>query len=674
MYHNNWKIPYEAAFAPPELLKEGYSPLLAAILCARGIKNSKEALLYLSRDKSLLCDPFLLEDMDKAVSRIERAVAEGESVAVYGDYDVDGISSSCLIAQYLKSRGLSCLVYIPDRIDEGYGINSDALLSIQQSGVSLIITVDCGITAVSEVLYAQSLGMDIIITDHHQCPPILPQALAVINPKRSDSGYPYENLAGVGVAFKLVCALENDPDSVLEQYADLVAVGTVADVMPLTGENRVLVYYGLEKLNRNPRPGFSALLEQAGAGEKTITAGTLGFTLAPRINAAGRLCQTETSVNLLLSENRDDADRFAQQLCQLNHQRQTLEAQVCTSAEEILKDTCPTSPIVLAGEGWHPGIVGIAASRLAEEYRLPAVVICLEGDMGKGSCRSYGDFNLFAAFTACGEHLESFGGHAFAAGINICRDKIDDFREALGQYYQAHPPACQPALEAELKITDLSLLSLDRVDSLSLLEPCGSGNPSPMLCITGAVLESVSSIGKGKHLRLKLSKNGIFMDGVFFSHTPEDISVSPGDIIDVCFVPQINEFRSSRSVQLLVSDLRSGGCREKCQLLLSGTRLPNDELEPFRPSREQLSFAWRSISQRCSKGSLQLCLSETGDFGFSQPLSLCLGLQIFEELGLMNLSYSDNIVSIVIVSDAKKNPLVNSSLFRSLWHMDAPVL
>ncbi len=669
MHCENWKTPAEAALVPANLLNAGYSPLLAAVLHARGIDSPRQAADYLSRDRSLLCDPFLLADMDKAVERIERAVAEKEKIAIYGDYDVDGISASCLLFQYLKSRGVSCSIYIPDRIDEGYGINAEALLSIKQSGVSLIITVDCGITAGAEVLYAHQLGMDTIITDHHQCPPELPEACAVIDPQRRDCTYPYKFLAGVGVAFKLVCALEGNAELPLERYCQLVAAGTVADVMPLTGENRYLVYAGLEMLKKAPLPGFAALLEQAGAGEKPITTVTLGFTVAPRINAAGRLCQTETAVSLLNAESRQEAEEYASQLCRLNLQRQTMEAKVCAAAEAILKDSRPCAPIVLAGEDWHPGIVGIAASKIAEQYRLPAVVICLEGDKGKGSCRSYGDFNLFEAFTACQEHLELFGGHAFAAGISIKRDKIDDFRSALTQYYQQHPPVCPPSTEAELKITDLSLLDMDSVSSLSLLEPCGSCNPNPVFYLPGALLENITPIGKGKHLRLKISKNGVKLDGVMFSRTAQELGVDCGQQADICFVPQINEFHSSCSVQLIINDLRPAGGEDKCLSLLVGERPPLDELQLFRPDREQLGKLWRCLDKLCGENPHQPVFLSLQDAAPSSPLELCLGLEIFQELNLIKVSYEDILIKIDILS-SEKNPLVNSPLYRSLWNMD----
>lgn len=667
MNHMDWKIPLRAETESYELEDAGYTPLLSEVLRARDIKTPEEAKKYLAREPSLLCDPMLLEDMDKAVARIRLAMQKREKLAVYGDYDVDGISSSCLLCDYLCSRGLDCRVYIPDRLGEGYGVNLEAIRALCEQGVSLVITVDCGITAFEETRAAKELGLEVIITDHHECPKELPDAIAVINPKRYNSPYPFDALAGVGVAFKLACALEGTYETVLSKYADLVAVGTIADVMPLVGENRALVHAGLEKLKRSPRAGFAALLEEAGATQKPITTTTVGFVLAPRINAAGRLSQTETSVKLLLSKTQEEAQTYAKQLCELNRRRQELETEVWDAATSVLSKNLPDSPIVLESDRWHPGVVGIAASRLSETFRLPTVMICFDGDMGKGSCRSYGDFNIFDALASCSEYLESFGGHAFAAGLNIKSNMVEDFRHALSEYYRQHPPKERTDFEPELLIEGLELLSIEGVLSLNLLEPCGCCNPRPLMCVCDVLLESLTPIGNGKHLRLKVSKNGVYMDCVFFAHSLDEVDIKSGELIDLCFAPQINDFRSTRSVQLLVSDVRSSKSESSCRQILEGNAC-TDEIRAYRPKRDDLSYVWRIIKRM--NGHLEQSLGELSrmkEFSEIAPVKLCLCLKIFDELKLLSLDTHNDRVSAYICDGAKKTALEKSPLFRLLW-------
>ncbi|MBP8639361.1 MAG: single-stranded-DNA-specific exonuclease RecJ [Oscillospiraceae bacterium] len=663
-----WKIPCVAGDQSNALEKLGFTPLLAAVLRARGADTPEKVSKYLSKDESSLCDPMLLTDMDKAVARIELAIDKHEKLAVYGDYDVDGITSACLLLDYFQSRGLDCEVYIPDRLDEGYGVNNKAVAALHENGVDLIITVDCGITAAEEVEYAKSLGMDMIITDHHECPQALPEASAVIDPKRQDSKYPFGELAGVGVAFKLICALEKDYIAPLERYADVVAVGTIADVMPLVGENRYLVYKGLEKLKNAPLPGFAALLEESGAAKKPITAATVGFSLAPRINAAGRLCQTETSIKLLLSKKSEDALIWAKELCALNRRRQELELEVWEEAMATLSGEEQKSPIVLESSSWHPGVVGIAASRLSEEYRLPTIMICLEEESGKGSCRSFGDFNIFEALSACSEHLESFGGHAFAAGLNIKPGNVDSFRKALAEFYRLNPPEEHPAIEPEIFINNPSVLSLEGVSSLNELEPCGSGNEHPLMCIYNAVLENVTPIGNGKHLKMRITHKGTFFDCVFFSRTAESLGVFEGDRVDVCFTPQINDFNSRKSVQLLITDVRRSETLEKCRDIIEKNQYCIEEVRNFRPERDDVATFWRKIKSLGGRLELSFDMfSEDFNLGFFEPIKLCLCIRILSELKLIDTKIGNGQIACAANETAEKTELWQSPLFRLLW-------
>ena len=557
MKYSNWKVPSGPPKVPDALLLAGCTPLLAAILELRGMGSLDEAEKFLLGGSETLHDPLLLEDILPAIRRITKAIATGEHVAVYGDYDVDGITSACLMSDYLRYRGLEAELYIPDRLDEGYGLNTAAIDKLHEQGVSLIITVDCGVTSIEETDHANALGIDMIITDHHECREELPDAIAVVDPKRANCPYPGTGLAGVGVAFKLVCALEGDTEKMLERYGDLLAVGTVADVMPVTGENRYMIRAGLEKLSgKNCSSGLSALMRETGSADKRLTASTISYALAPRINAAGRLGDTRTAVELLQTHDRRRSELLAQELCEINRERQELEFSIWQDALAMLDGQKPTTPLVLAAEGWHPGVIGIVASKLTDAFALPSVMICLDGDKGKGSCRSVGDFNLYEALTACKDCLEGFGGHAMAAGLTIKADRVDEFRRKLGEYYLAHPSDYVPALEAELKITDAGLLTMDCVESLDSLEPCGSGNPRPLLYMEDARLDMLSAIGGGKHSRLRLNHLGAEYDAVFFSRTLNDMGVEQGDRVDLIFSPQINEFRGRRNVQLVLNDVR----------------------------------------------------------------------------------------------------------------------
>lgn len=667
MIKDTWKIPNYTEECCDALVSADYTPLLAAVLRARGIDTAEGAAQFLSHGEDMLCDPLLLCDMDRAVARIERAVRDCERVAVYGDYDVDGITSTCLMTEYFRRNGIACLSYIPDRLDEGYGINAGAIESLREKCVTLVVTVDCGITAAEEVAFARSLGIDVVITDHHECPQTLPDAAAVVDPKRPGSRYPNEELAGVGVAFKLVCALENDPRGSLARYADLVAVGTIADVMPLTGENRCLVYEGLEKLKNAPRPGFEALLEESGAAKKPLNAATVGFTLAPRINAAGRLCKTGVSLRLLATADPEEARLLARELCDLNHRRQELELQVLEDALACLGSAKQDLPIVLESENWHPGVVGIAASRLTEEYHVPAIMICIEGGSGKGSCRSYGDFNLFEALSACADCLESFGGHAFAAGLSIRPERVDEFRARLADYYRAHLPESAPSVTPELLIGNPSVLTLEGVASLDELEPCGNGCEKPLMCMLNAILESVTPIGGGRHLRMSVEKNGARFDCVFFSHTLADLCVRPGMPVDLCFVPQVNDFRGHRSVQFLICAVRPSETLDTCRCILEMEEFSVEELRIFRPGRDELARAWRRIKQFGGRIEFRYEELSGGRRDFMDPVKFCLCIEILKELKLVDLKARDGCICCAAADDGRKTELTNSRLFTRLW-------
>ena len=635
MKTQGWKIPYSRPEYPAELKQAGCGPLLSAVLALRGIRTVAEARELLDGGLTCLHDPMQMQGMARAVLRIRRAIERKEAVAVYGDYDVDGITATCLVTDYLRGKGLRCVGYIPDRNEEGYGLNCAALDSLRADGVTLLITVDCGITAVEEARHTKEIGMDMIVTDHHECKPgELPDAVAVIDCKQDGNTYPNPDLAGVGVAMKLVCAVEENDEAMLERYADLVAVGTVADVMPLVGENRFLVRRGLENLARDPRPGFAAMLREAGVDPARITASSIGFSLAPRLNAAGRLGQATKAADLLMATDPEEAGALAAELCELNRQRQSIETEIWKDALSKLEGKTPTGPIVLASDRWHQGVIGIAASRLAEQFSLPAIMVCLNGDHGKGSCRSYGGFNLFEALSACSQHLLGFGGHALAAGMTIRSDKLQDFRAALNAYYRANKPQAQPDVACDLLIRDSAMLTLENVRELNRLEPYGNANPKPVFCLNGALLTTADQVGGGRHLKIQVELGGSRIDGIFFSHSAQSLGIVPGDRVDVAFTPQINEFRGHSSVQLVISALRRHDGQELCRRILDRDESAAYAAAPFRPCRADFVRIWRGAAGRLS-------LPETAEKILAQcpedmePERYCLCLITLLEAGLL---------------------------------------
>ncbi len=667
MNYSKWKIT-DRGDNSAALCQAGYTPLLAEMLCVRGISTPEEAQQFLSGGAETLCEPLGLKDMDKAVARIKAAFEKGESIAVYGDYDVDGITSTCLLTDWLIGRGVKCYPYIPDRIEEGYGLNCAAIKALRDKGVSLVITVDCGITASEEVEYAKGIGVDLIITDHHECrEQTLPKAAAVIDPKQDACTYPNKDLAGVGVALKLVCAVEGDSEAVIKKYADFAAIGTVADVVPLTGENRYIVREGLKYIDETVRPGIAALLREAGMENKKVSSSTIGFTLAPRLNAAGRLGCVSVAGKLLLTRDEAEANLLATELCELNRRRQALETDIWEDASRMMSGQNPETPIVLASEKWHQGVIGIAASKLAEQYSLPTIMICLDGEKGKGSCRSYAGFNLFDALSACAEHLEGFGGHALAAGLNIKKEKLEGFCQAFRKYYLENKNLELPTLNCDLEVINPSLLDMDGVESLNRLEPFGSGNPKPVMCISGAKLDKVTPIGGGRHLRFIVNFRGESFECVYFSHTEADLNANVGDRIDIAFTPQINEFRYRSTVQLQIVAVRRHDPKPLCMKMLGhSSQLPLREAAAYCPDRGAFVRAWRKLQaaggavaadidgiiRQCPKG--------------LEPERFCICLIALCELGLLHRLKPDSVFGAKIVSGSSKVNLEDSPIIKRL--------
>lgn len=687
MKYDRWNLrPPGPAGSRAELERAGLPPLCAAVLCARGVDTAPAASAFLAHGPNLLHDPFLLQDMEKAVERISRAIREQETVAVYGDYDVDGITATCLLTQFLRTLGGQVVSYIPDRTEEGYGLNNHAIDALARQGVTLIVTVDCGITAAQEVEYARALGVDVVITDHHQCKEVLPQAVAVVDPRRPDCSYPFPDLAGVGVALKLALALTAPAQrpQVLLDYGELAAIGTVADVMLLQGENRALVHLGLKRLADCSRPGLQALLREAGCPRGQVpTTVTIGYGLAPRINAAGRMEQAGTALELLLTQDPQRGQELAQELCQLNRLRQAIELEIFQHCDQLLTHTPALSApvIVLAGEGWHQGVIGIVASRLAEKYACPAFMISLDGDKGKGSCRSFGGFNLFGALERCAPLLDSYGGHELAAGFSIRRDNIPAFRAALCQLveeFAGHQPM-ESSLDVDCEIPHCSLLSTQDVESLSLLEPFGSGNPKPVFLLRSVCVLSHTDVGGGRHLKLKLRRDGVAMDAIFFSANTAACGIENGQRLDIAFTLQINQFRGSRTVQLQLCDLRPAPTRSQLERSLFRRLQAGETLSPWEaslmlPQRRDFAHLWRYLEQLCAAGPAQAPMDQllrqvtrsfSGHRSYGKAL-VCL--HVMDERGLIQVAVQNQQATVRLCRPREKVDLEQAGMMRQLRH------
>ena len=669
-----WNIQAPEPGAVNALVSGGYPPLSAMVLAARGLTDPQKACAYLDCTAALP-DPFLMTDMDLATGRVRLAIDRGEKIAVFGDYDVDGITATCMLTDFLRRQGANVRSYIPSRLEEGYGLNPIAIHQLSAEGVKLIVSVDCGITAIDEAELCRCLGIDLVITDHHECKDRLPAAVAVVDPHRPDGGYPHKNLSGVGVAFKLACALSGDQEAVLRDYADMVCLGTVADVMLLQGENRVFVSRGLESLRNTRRPGIAALMRESGCAPESVSASTIGYNLAPRINAAGRMGQIDLALNLFLTDDENEAADLARQLCDLNRQRQAVESQIYAQAVSMLPDGQPPEAIVLADDTWHQGVVGIVASRMAEEYCCPAFLICLDGEHGKASSRSFGGFNLFTSLTTLEPLLESYGGHELAAGFTITRHNIPRFREDIcalaASYYADAGP--RTVLDIDCTIPP-ELMTVRNVDRLSILEPCGNGCPKPVFAMERLTVDRITMVGGGRHMRLRLRSGHHTLGAIYFSATPETVSIEQGDLVDVAFNAQINEFRGERSVQMNVLDIRPSCSAECSPEMLEYPRirsgLNRDDAAALLPDRVTLGDVWRYLAAAgpgIQENPICLCRKIVRRSG--RPLSvgkLLTCLDIFADVGLLKTQRLHKYIRIDLCQTSGKADLNQSHTMQLL--------
>ena len=650
---------------------------LAMLMNIRGLDDAAHLREFLGEGEPL-SDPFLLKDMDKAAARITRAVENMEKIAVYGDYDADGVTSTAMLYSYLETRGADVIFYIPQREGEGYGMNMGAVEYLKEQGVSLIVTVDNGISSVQEVARANELGIDVVVTDHHRPQEILPDAVAVVDAYRPDDTSSYKHFSGVGIAFKLLMALEDgagDVEDLLEAYSDLAAIGTIGDIVPLTGENRTLIRAGLERLSQSDRPGVQALLENAGIAGKALTSTNVAFTLVPRINATGRMGAPERAVRLLISGYEEEAEVLSEEICADNEERRRVEAEIAEAAFADIeaKGYMKDRVVVVDGENWHHGVIGIVASRVTERCGKPCMIISRGETEAKGSGRSIEGFSLFEAICACGDLLIKFGGHPMAAGITLKPENIEAFRKRINQYAAEHfPQMPTQTVTLDCKLNPAAL-SVSMAQSLTQLEPFGNGNPQPVFGLFNMELSNVTPVGGGGHLRLTLEKNGAVITAMRFNTKPEELPYHIGDKIDLAVQLEAREFRGQPSLTVIVRDMKfaafdtekniaSLASFEKWQ---RGEVLSAEDKNRLYPDRACLAAIYRALRTVNGKETDQVRF--VSQFGKDMTLGLFkTALLVFEERGLVHSEIADDTFTATLIETSGKTDITRSPVLLAL--------
>ena len=650
---------------------------LAMLMNIRGLDDAAHLREFLGEGEPL-SDPFLLKDMDKAAARITRAVDNMEKIAVYGDYDADGVTSTAMLYSYLETRGADVIFYIPQREGEGYGMNMGAVEYLKEQGVSLIVTVDNGISSVQEVARANELGIDVVVTDHHRPQEILPDAVAVVDAYRPDDTSPYKHFSGVGIAFKLLMALEDgagDVEDLLEAYSDLAAIGTIGDIVPLTGENRTLIRAGLERLSQSDRPGVQALLENAGIAGKALTSTNVAFTLVPRINATGRMGAPERAVRLLISGYEKEAEVLSEEICADNEERRRVEAEIAEAAFADIeaKGYMKDRVVVVDGENWHHGVIGIVASRVTERCGKPCMIISRGETEAKGSGRSIEGFSLFEAICACGDLLIKFGGHPMAAGITLKPENIEAFRKRINQYAAEHfPQMPTQTVTLDCKLNPAAL-SVSMAQSLTQLEPFGNGNPQPVFGLFNMELSNVTPVGGGGHLRLTLEKNGAVITAMRFNTKPEELPYHIGDKIDLAVQLEAREFRGQPSLTVIVRDMKFAAFNTEKNIasLASfekwqrGEVLSAEDKNRLYPDRACLAAIYRALRTVNGKETDQVRF--VSQFGKDMTLGLLkTALLVFEERGLVHSEIADDTFTAALIETSGKTDITRSPVLLAL--------
>lgn len=633
----------------------GAPELVCAVLAARGMDEAA-ARAFLQDAGQPLSDPILLSGMEAAVARIHKAVDEGERIVVFGDYDTDGVTATALLYTYLDAAGADVYYKLPNRGEDGYGLSEAAVELMAAKGADLIVTVDNGISAAPAVARARQLGVDVVVTDHHLPPPDLPAAAAVVDPQLPGDKSPCKNLSGAGVAFKLITALDGcAPEEMLPFYGDLAAIGTVADLMDLTGENRTLVRAGLARLRRTDRPGLEALIRRCGLEGRALTAENVSFGLAPRLNAAGRMDDAGAALRLLLCEDEEEAEALAAALDGQNAARQQTEQEIARAVEaavEADEGYRRDRVLVVWGSGWHQGVIGIVASRAVERWGKPAIIVSVdENGEGRGSGRSVDGLPLYDALAACSGLLTRFGGHAMAAGLSLPAENLPALRKAVNEWAAAHAPVMhRPPLAVDAAV-QLGTLTPQAVAALDALAPFGAGNPAPLFLVRDAVIEGVYPAGaEGRHSRLRLRQGAGGLYAALFGTPPGRLAYGAGDKVDAVLSLSVYEGRSGPMVSARVRDLRPAGMSEGeladtglADALCCGAQLPGEVRERLRPSREDTARLYRLLAARGAGGvpadDLRPLLHRLQDVGAGKVL---VALTALEQLDLVQRAPADS--------------------------------
>ncbi len=645
----------------------GVDTFVALIAAGRGCSDPAELDELISPD-IVMEDPFELRDMERAVEIITDAIYSDFLIAVYGDYDVDGVTATALLYSYLKNRGARVIYAIPDRERDGYGISVSAIDRLHSQNVDLIITVDNGITAISEIEYAKGLGMKVVVTDHHLPTDELPAAEAVIDPHREDDTSDFKEVCGVMVAFKLASALEGkSPEEMLYEFGDLVAIGTVADVMPLINENRSAVRAGLDVIADGRRRGVAALLKAAGVDAYSLTASKIAFSIAPRLNAAGRMGDAARAVELLLTDDDEVAIGLSELLCSENIRRQSLEKKIFEEAVDKVekKGYKHNRIIVVSGENWHGGVVGIVAARLTEKYGRPAVVLGISDGMAFGSARSVSGFSIYDAIASCSYMLVKFGGHEMAAGMTVDASSVDSFRRAVNEY-AANLERVFPEVHLDCKLNP-SALSLDLVEELKVLEPYGVGNPTPLFGIYGVKIQKISPVASGKHLRLTFIRDECSFTAMLFGVTPTAFPYEVGDLVDLAVNIDKNEYNGSVSLTVNIREIRLSMADFESVLISADeyesfkSKLDGD-YEKITPDRDEVGIVYKEILKR------ELPLDKLVKLNLEKlgPAKTLIAAEALCELGLCSLHNIDSVATIRIAQNGVKANLADAEILKQL--------